>query len=82
MEELVAEMGACYLESVAGIIDKRFEQNAAYIDGWLGKLKHDKRLIVIAGALAQKATDNILNIKVDETNEVLHTPGEVAVLAQ
>lgn len=81
LEELIAEMGACYLESVAGIVDSQFQQNAGYIDGWLTKLRSDKRFIVVAGAMAQNATDYILNVKSQE-NEVLHTPGEVAVVAE
>jgi len=80
LEELVAEMGACYLESVAGIADTVFQQNAGYIDGWLSKLRSDKRFIVIAGGLAQKATDFILNIK---NEEVDHGPAvtEAALVA-
>lgn len=79
LEELVAEMGACYLESVAGIVDAQFQQNAGYIEGWLLKLQSDKRFIVIAGALAQKATDFILNITKENSEEVLDASGEVAV---
>jgi len=69
LEELVAEMGACYLESVTGIVDAQFQQNAGYIDGWLSKLKSDKRFIIIAAALAQHATDYILNITVENKHE-------------
>jgi len=82
LEELIAEMGACYLESVAGIVDSQFQQNTGYIEGWLSKLKSDKRFIVIAGALAQKATDFILNRKPEESEEVLLTPREVAVITE
>lgn len=63
LEELVAEMGACYLESVAGITNIVFQQNAGYIDGWLSKLKSDKWFVVIASALSQRAIDYILNVK-------------------
>ena len=66
LEELIAEMGTCYLQSFAGITGQ-FQQSAAYIKGWLGKLKGDKRFIFQASKAAQKATDFILNIKyVDE----------------
>ena len=61
-EELIAEMGTCYLQSFAGITSQ-FQQSAAYIKGWLGKLKGDKRFIFQAAKAAQKATDFILNIK-------------------
>ena len=57
-EELVAEMGTCYLQSFAGITSQ-FQ----YIQGWLSKLKNDKRFIFQAAKAAQKATDYILNVK-------------------
>lgn len=60
-EELTAEIGACMLSSVAGIIDKEFDNSLAYINGWLRVLKKDKRLIVFASSQAQKAVDFILN---------------------
>jgi len=65
-EELTAEMGASYLKSYAGIPIKKLENNAAYIQSWLKRLKEDKRFIVHASAQAQKATDYILNIKNEE----------------
>lgn len=58
-EELVAEMGTCYLLSHADIANQ-FEQNTAYIQGWLWQLKNDKRLIFSAASQAQKAVDYIL----------------------
>ena len=60
-EELVAEMGAAFLCAEAGISPAVVENQAAYIQGWLGKLRGDKRLIVMAAAQAQKAADFILN---------------------
>jgi antirestriction protein ArdC len=66
-EELVAEIGTCYLQSVAGITSE-FQQSTAYIQGWLGKLKNDKRFIFQAAKAAQKAVDFILNLK--EAKEV------------
>lgn len=68
-EELVAEIGACYLESHTGIAPNQMEQNAAYINSWLKKLKSDKKFIVQASAFAQKATDYILNIQNVEKEE-------------
>jgi antirestriction protein ArdC len=62
LEELVAEIGACYLYSVAGIIDTEFEASAAYIRNWIEQLENDKTMIVRASTLAQKATDYILNV--------------------
>lgn len=69
MEELIAEMGACYLESITGIVDSQFQQNAGYIDGWLKQLRSDRRFVVIAAALAQQATDFILNIQMEKAQE-------------
>lgn len=60
-EELIAEIGACYLEAQAGISDRGFENNAAYINGWLTRLKKDSRFIVFASSQAQKAADYILS---------------------
>ncbi len=65
-EELTAEMGASYLKSHAGIPIEKLENNAAYIQSWLDRLKKDKRFIVHASAQAQRATDYILNIKPEE----------------
>jgi antirestriction protein ArdC len=62
IEELTAEIGACYLNSVAGIMDAEFENSVAYIGGWIRALKGNKRMIVYASGQAQRATDYILNI--------------------
>jgi antirestriction protein ArdC len=66
IEELTAEMGASYLKSHAGIPIEKLENNAAYIQGWLERLRKDKKFIVYASAHAQKATDYILNIRNEE----------------
>lgn len=65
-EELTAEIGACFLKSHTGIGNATFENSISYIDAWLGKLKNDKRLIVMASSHAQKAVDYILNYKHNE----------------
>jgi len=62
-EELVAEIGTCYLQSYASITTE-FEQSAAYIQTWLSKLQNDPRFIFSASTHAQKATDFILNMNV------------------
>lgn len=61
MEELIAELGTAYLCSLTGIALAELENSAAYIKGWLEKLKNDKRFIVQASGQAQKAVDYILN---------------------
>jgi antirestriction protein ArdC len=60
-EELVAEMGAPYLCAEAGISPAVIENQAAYIAGWLKKLRDDRKLVVHAAAQAQRAADFILN---------------------
>jgi len=60
-EELVAELSAAYLCAEAGISPAVLSNQAAYIQGWLAKLRTDKRLVVIAAAQAQRAADYILN---------------------
>lgn len=65
-EELVAEMSAAFLCAIAGIETATLDNSAAYLQGWLSALKRDPRMIVTAGAQAQKAADFILNRKADE----------------
>lgn len=60
-EELVAELGACFLGMQLGI-EPQFEQSAAYIEGWLDAMKGDKDVIFRAAAEAQKAVD-FLNVR-------------------
>ena len=67
-EELIAEIGTCYLQSYTGITDQ-FEQSAAYILGWLKKLRNDKHYILTAATQAQKAVDFILNVQVEEREQ-------------
>ena len=62
-EELIAEIGACFLNLEAGIKAKTIENSTAYIQSWLKKLKNDPKSVVFAAAQAQKAVDYILNIK-------------------
>ena len=60
-EELIAEMGASFLSAEVGInYSEIVENNAAYLQGWLNKLKEDKRFIFRAAAKAQQATKYIL----------------------
>ncbi len=61
-EEVVAELGAAFLCSEAGIAPPVIENQAAYLSGWLKVLKTDRRAIVVAAAQAEKAADLILGI--------------------
>ena len=58
-EELVAEIGACFLGAQIGVAPM-FGQSAAYVEGWLTALKEDKRAIFRAASEAQKAADFVL----------------------
>jgi antirestriction protein ArdC len=60
-EEMVAEMGAAYLCAEAGISNAVLANQAAYVAGWLKKLRDDRKLLVHAAAQAQHAIDFILN---------------------
>lgn len=68
-EELVAEMGACFLCGHAGIENSIIENSAAYIAGWLKALKNDQTLLIHAAGAAQRASDYILNVQPHEQEE-------------
>ena len=62
-EELVAELGALYLEAITGIqtaIDD-FKNSQAYINGWISKFKSDPKLILSASTKAHEAVELILS---------------------
>lgn len=62
-EELVAELGAATLCNISGIETvSSFQNSAAYIQGWLEKLRNDKKFIISASAKADKAVNYILGI--------------------
>lgn len=64
-EELVAELGACYLCGEAGILHKTVQHSAAYTKGWANSLVkfigNDKTYFFKAANYAQKAADFILD---------------------
>lgn len=64
-EELIAELGSAFLCSEAGIVERTIDSSAAYVEGWLKRLKEDKTLIVYAAAQAQKAADFVLGRKME-----------------
>jgi len=69
-EELVAEMGSAFLRAITGIESKEEDkQDVAYIQNWVKALKDDRKMVVLAGAQAQKAVDFITNKKYDEKKE-------------
>ncbi|MBS1511095.1 MAG: DUF1738 domain-containing protein [Bacteroidetes bacterium] len=80
LEELIAEMGASFLNSFAGILDTQIKDSAAYIKGWLSVLKNDKRFIIAASGQAQVAVDFILNRKEQVPNEEIAEVQEASVV--
>lgn len=64
-EELVAEMGASFLNAEAGIMEAELENTAAYLQSWINALKSKdaKGWIIRAASQAQKAANFILNIQ-------------------
>lgn len=68
--ELVAEISACYLcESCKIPATPRMEESAAYIVGWINKMKKDDKYIFKASSRASKVADFILN-KMPQAAEV------------
>jgi antirestriction protein ArdC len=66
-EELTAEMGAAMALSCLGIdSEQAFDNSAAYIDGWLRKLRNDKTLVVRAACKAEQAVKFIFGVKNEE----------------
>ena len=61
-EELTAELGAAYLCGVTGISAITIDNSTAYINGWLNKLRGDKRFFFEAAQKAQKAANYIQNL--------------------
>lgn len=64
-EELVAEMGASFLNAHAGIIEAELPNAAAYLQSWINALKTKvaRGWIIRAASQAQKAANYILNIQ-------------------
>lgn len=60
-EELVAEFSAAFLSAESHISsDELLDNSAAYIHGWLDKLRNDSKIAIYAAQRAQKAADFIL----------------------
>lgn len=58
-EELVAELGAVFLTIQFGINSAPRPDHAQYLNGWISKLKNDKRALFMAASAAQKAIDHL-----------------------
>ncbi|AUD02153.1 ArdC family protein [Spirosoma pollinicola] len=62
-EELVAELGACFLAADLGFEPMPEAKHAAYIQSWLQALQNDKRLIFSAASHAQKAVEYLYSLQ-------------------
>ncbi len=62
-EELVAELGACFLAADLGFEPMPEAKHAAYIQSWLQALQNDKRLIFSAASHAQKAVEYLHSLQ-------------------
>jgi antirestriction protein ArdC len=69
LEELVAEIGACYLQSYCGI-ETEFDNSVAYVQGWLNQLENNRRFIFTAAKMAQDAIDYILDAHHEQEDKV------------
>ena len=56
-EELVAELGSCFLAADLGLEPETREDHSAYIQNWLQVLKNDKKFIFTAASYATKAVE-------------------------
>lgn len=60
-EELVAEFGAAILGAILGFNgEKKVDDHAAYLRGWLKPLQDDPTFLITAASAAQKAVDRIM----------------------
>lgn len=65
-EELIAELGASFLCAFTGIREEVFDNSVAYLQGWAGKFKDDKTMLIYAGTKAFKAASYILDLREGE----------------
>lgn len=73
-EELVAELGACFLNADLGLSPLPDEHHAAYIKSWLDVLKNDKRFIFHAAAHATRAVEYLHSLQAQPATTATTTP--------
>ncbi len=77
-EELIAELGSCFLSATAGIqTDAVIPDSAAYIENWRTTLSKDPKLIVQASSEAQKAADFFIVRSLDQNPSNMLKPDAV-----
>jgi antirestriction protein ArdC len=72
-EELVAELTSAMIGNSMGFDKRIFNNNAAYLDNWIGALKENSKFIVSVMADVNKAANMVLE-KVDEQKLALGEP--------
>ena len=65
-EELVAETGSALLAAMLGLEKEPTPDHAKYLNNWLEVLKQDKRAMMRAFGLAQKAADHLLDMQANQ----------------
>lgn len=70
-EELVAELGAALIGNVLGFSSRILDNNAAYLDGWISKLKKQPKFIVSVLSDVNKAAKMVLEIVNKEKAQLL-----------
>jgi len=78
-EELVAELGAAFLNNLTGISGE-MESSVAYLESWIKALRGDSRLLIQAASKAKKAVDLIMGVQA-ETAETTETTTEEGAAA-
>lgn len=80
MEELIAEMGSAYLCRFSGILPNEINNTVAYLDNWLGVFKKDKRFLITAAGLAQRAVDFITGKPYEASEQAVEETVPVSVV--
>lgn len=68
-EELVAELAAAMLCASVGIDSLTLDNSASYVAHWLQVLRADPKLVIVAGARAQRAADWIRDVRFEEVSD-------------
>jgi antirestriction protein ArdC len=57
---LIAELGSAYLCGMCGISNNVIENQAAYLQGWMSKIKGDPAILIRASLQARAAVQYLL----------------------
>jgi antirestriction protein ArdC len=68
-EEMIAEMGASFLNAECGILEAQQAQSQAYISNWLDKIKENPKWLISAASKAEAAVEYILAKNAKEEEE-------------